>query len=149
MSEPDYADPAVEERWCEERQAQVVAYLKQQGVKHGRVGEWPAWHIAPYVSVWAVESAARADWVGWWVVCGDLPTDTISAEQIEHPREALRAIAQRWLALAGSMQRGEPHAAVKLGYAGDQAELVPLLERRGGILLTWANDDKCWGPEYD
>jgi len=148
MSEPDYNDPAMEERWCEERQAQVVDYLKQQGVKHGRVGEWPAWHIAPYVSLWAIESAARSDWVGWWVVCGDLPTDYISAENTEHPRLALRAVAKRWLDLAARMQRGEA-PPVTLGHAGSDAELMALLERRGGILLSWAADDKCWGPEYD
>lgn len=149
MSEPDYDDPAVEERWCEERRAQVVAYLKQQGVKHGRVGEWPAWHIAPYASLWAIESAAQPDWVGWWVVCGDLPTDYISSAKAEHPRDALRAIAQRWVEVSAGMQRGETHPTIKIGHPGDQAELAPLLQRRGGILLSWANDDQCWGPEYD
>jgi hypothetical protein len=149
MSEPDYDDPAVEERWCEQRQAEVVDYLKQQGVKHGRVGEWPAWHIAPYVSLWAIESAARPDWVGWWAVCGDLPTDTISADSAEHPRDALRAIAKRWLDVAARAKRGEPHPTITIGDPDKQAELLPLLERRGGILLAWANDDGCWGPEYD
>jgi hypothetical protein len=149
MSEPDYADPAVEERWCEERRAQVLAYLQHQGIKHGRVGEWPAWHIAPYASIWAIESAARSDWVGWWVVCGDLPTDSISADQIEHPRDALRAIAQRWLDVAAHTKRGESHPTIRIGTAGSEAELMPLLERRGAILLKWSNDDACWGPEYD
>lgn len=149
MSEPDYNDPAVEQRWCEERQADVADYLKQQGVKHGRVGEWPAWHIAPYVSLWAIESAARPDFVGWWAVSGDLPTDYISADNADHPRDALRAIAKRWLDMATRMQSGQAHPTIKLGHAGNQAELAPLLERRGGILLNWANDDQCWGPEYD
>lgn len=149
MSDPDYDDPAVEERWCAERQAQVVAFLKQQGVKHGRVGEWPAWHIAPYVSLWAIESANDPDWVGWWVVCGDLPTDYICADNAEHPRLALRAIARRWLEVAACMKRGETHPTIQLGHAGSQAELMALLERRGGILLSWAGNDQCWGPEYD
>jgi hypothetical protein len=149
MSEPDYDDPAVEERWCNERQAQVIEYLQQAGLKHGRVGEWPAWHIAPYVSIWAIESAARPDWVGWWVICGDLPTDIISSDKFEHPRDALRAIAQRWLDIAAFMKRGETHPAAKVGTAFNQAELMPLLEKRGAILLNWSNEDACWGPEYD
>ena len=52
---PDYEDPAFEEQWCEARRAEVAAYLEREGVvhgrMHGRIGEWPAWHVAPYVSV--------------------------------------------------------------------------------------------------
>jgi hypothetical protein len=59
-----YDDPAVEERWCESRRVEVVDYLRREGVGHRRVGEWPAWHVAPYVSVWAVESRTRPGWVG-------------------------------------------------------------------------------------
>ncbi len=87
----DYDDPAIEEQWCQERRAQVEAYLQHQRVEHGRVGEWPAWHVAPHVSLWAIESKVRPDWVGWWAICGDLPTDYVSAANIKHPREAVRA----------------------------------------------------------
>jgi hypothetical protein len=149
MNEPDYQDPAVDERWCQERHAQVLAYLQTQKIAHGRVGEWPAWHMAPFVSIWAIESAARPDWVGSWVVCGDLPTDTISADQYEHPRDALRAIATRWLEVAAYMRRGEPHPTIRIGPSYPPEELMPILERRGAILLKWANDEACWGPEYD
>jgi hypothetical protein len=46
-----------EEKWCFSRLEDVQNYLEREGVKHGRVGEWPAWHLQPYVSVWAIESA--------------------------------------------------------------------------------------------
>jgi len=57
-----------EERWCEERRAEVAEYLRGEGVSHGRVAAWPAWHLAPHVSVWAIASPAQS--IGWWVVCG-------------------------------------------------------------------------------
>lgn len=128
---------------------EVTEYLQRQGVTHGRVGEWPAWHIAPYVSIWAIESAARPEWVGWWVICGDLPTDYISADKIKHPREAMRAIAQRWLEVPEYMAHGESHPTIRIGTPENQAELSPLLRSRGETLLGWSNDDSCWGPEYD
>lgn len=149
MSEPNYDAPATEERWCEERQAQVIEYLREQGVKHGRIGEWPAWHVAPHVSIWAIQSADRAAWVGWWVICGDLPTDYISAEKIKHPREAMRSIAQRWVEVSGYMKSGNQHPTIKIGSLDNRAELAPLLEKRGALLLQWASDDSHWGPEYD
>ena len=149
MSALDFDDPAVEEQWCDERRAQVTAYLEQQGVKHGRVGEWPAWHVAPHVSIWAVEGAERPEWVGWWVICGDLPTDYISADKIKHPREAMRAIAQRWVEVSDCVKRGEKHPTIQVGRAEDQAELAPLLEARRNLLLQWTSEDAHWGPEYD
>jgi Domain of unknown function (DUF4826) len=108
---PDYNDPAVEEQWCAERRAEVTAYLQRERVDHGRVGEWPAWHVAPYVSIWAIESKQRPGWVGWWAICGDLPTDYVSAETIKEPRDAVRSIAEvaRASATHGDRQESSRH----------------------------------------
>ena len=58
-------DPTDEEKWCAERRAQVTEYLDREGAKYGRIGEWPAWHLAPYVSIWAIESKrVPIPWVG-------------------------------------------------------------------------------------
>jgi hypothetical protein len=140
----NYDDPAVEERWCDERRGQVIAYLKKERVDHGRVGEWPAWHVAPYVSVWAIESKKAPDWVGWWAICGDLPTDYVSSAGISHPREAVRAIGQRWRELVPYLERGERHPTVTLGMPENQTELAPLLKARSDLLLDWVNDDNMW-----
>jgi Domain of unknown function (DUF4826) len=141
---PEYDDSAREEQWCEERRAQVIAYLQGERVEHGRVGEWPAWHVAPYVSIWAIESKKRPDWIGWWVICGDVPTDYISAAEIKHPREAMRAIAQNWRDQAKLMASGERDADIYIGEPKNWASLAPLLETRASMLLEWANDDSLW-----
>ena len=68
MDEPDYDDPEFEERSCKQQNARVENYLRSQGVEHGRVGEWPAWHVVPYVAVWAIESRVRPGSIGWWAI---------------------------------------------------------------------------------
>jgi hypothetical protein len=45
----NYEDPEIEEKWCAERRSEVVSYLISERVEHGEIGEWPAWHLAPYV----------------------------------------------------------------------------------------------------
>jgi hypothetical protein len=87
---PEYDEPNVEDAWCNERRAEVAAYLVAQRVLHREVGDWPAWHLAPYVSVWAIESAVEPGSMGWWVISGDLPTDYASSDGLPDPREALR-----------------------------------------------------------
>lgn len=143
----NYDDPAQEEKWCDERRGEVAAYLRNEGVSHGRIGEWPAWHVAPYVSIWAIESAARPEWVGWWVICGDLPTDYVSADTIKHPRDAMRAISKRWLEVSGYMSRGEKHPTVNIGSPDTWPTLGPLLGSRAETLARWANDDSAWDDE--
>ena len=138
---PDWDDPAVEEEWCAERRAEVEAYLQREGIDHGRIGEWPAWHVAPYVSAWAIESKARPEWVGWWVICGDLPTDHISSAGARCPRDAVRAIAKEWLELAGYMERGELHRDSRLGRPEDWPSLAPMLRSRAELLLAWEGSD--------
>jgi Domain of unknown function (DUF4826) len=140
----DYDNPAIEEQWCQERRAEVEQYLRREGVGHGRVGEWPAWHVAPYVSIWAIESQVRPDWVGWWVICGDLPTDYVSAANIKHPREAVRAFAERWREQARLMASGDRAPGIQIGRPEDWLLLSRLLKSRVSMLLEWVNDDALW-----
>ncbi len=145
MKSQDYDDPTLEEQWCNERRAQVEEYLKRERVTHGRIGEWPAWHVTPYVSIWAIESAKSPDMVGWWVICGDLPTDYVSSKKIKHPRDALRAIAEEWLEISDYMRRGEEHPTSNIGTRKSWYELEPLLKSRAEQLLRWAKDNTLWG----
>jgi Domain of unknown function (DUF4826) len=141
---PDYHHPAVEAQWCAERRAEVTTYLQREHVDHGRVGERPAWHVAPHVSVWAIESEKSPGWVGWWVICGDLPTDYVSAETIKHPREAVRAIAEEWREQARLMANVNRHPDTRIGRPEDRASLAPLLAARASKLLELADDDSVW-----
>ena len=143
----NYDDPAQEEKWCEERRGEVATYLRNEGVSHGRIGEFPAWHVAPYVSIWAIESAARPEWMGWWVICGDLPTDYVSADTIKRPRDAMRAISKRWLEVSGYMSRGEKHPTVNIGSPDTWPTLGTLLSSRAETLDRWVNDDSAWDDE--
>ena len=150
MSEPDYDDPLVEERWCTAQQKIVADYLRSQEVKHGRIGEWPAWHVAPYVSIWAIESFARPEWIGWWVICGDLPADYISSADVQppqHPRKAVRVFAQNWLELDKAWREGREIENTRIGDPSSREELGPLLESRAKLLMEWADDDSLWEEE--
>ncbi len=149
MDALDWDDPAVEEHWCGERRQIVTEYLAKEGLKHGEVGEWPAWHTAPYVSLWAIESLAAPGHVGWWVICGDLPTDYASAATVKHPRTALLAFADTWKEVAACMRKGDPHPDVRVGPLKPNPELTALLENRSELLRRFAQDDDLWGPDYD
>ncbi len=138
--------PSEDERWCEERRRQVTEYLRHEGLRHGRIGEWPAWHLAPHVSIWAIESVAAPGLVGWWAICGDGPTDYMTAGRVRHPREALRAFAARWAEIASYMERGEPHPTIDMGSPRTWQELWPLLGERAELLRASADDDSVWQP---
>jgi hypothetical protein len=147
MPKLDYDDPDVEERWCNEQQKIVADYLRSQKVKHGRIGEWPAWHVAPYASIWAIESLARPEWIGWWVICGDLPTDYISSADVkpaQHPRKAMRVFAQNWLKLVEAWKDGGEVENYRIAASSSHEELAPLLEARARLLMEWADNDSLW-----
>ena len=150
MPKPDYDDPEVEERWCFEQQKIVADYLRSQKLKHGRIGEWPAWHIAPCASIWAIESLERPEWIGWWAICGDLPTDYISSADVktpQHPRKAMLVFAQNWLEVVDAWKDGREIENTRIGNASSREELEPLLESRAKLLMEWANEDSFWEEE--
>jgi hypothetical protein len=146
MTKPDYDDPGVDERWCDEQRAAVCTYLRSQRV-NGRVGEWPAWHVAPYASIWAIESLARPEWIGWWVISGDLPTDYISSADVsppQHPRKAMMVFAKNWLQVIKAWKDGRELENTRIGDPGSHEDLAPLLESRAKLLMEWVEDDSLW-----
>jgi hypothetical protein len=140
----DWDTPEAEEQWCQERRAEVAGYLAREEVPHGRIGDWPAWFLVPYVSLWAIESSEHPGEVGWWAICGDLPCDYLSAEAATHPREAVRAIAERWQLAAGHMESGLPLPGFSVGSPEEWPTLAPLLASRAGLLLQIVADDEAW-----
>jgi hypothetical protein len=124
--------------------------LALQGVQHGRIGDWPAWHVAPCASIWAIESLVRPEWIGWWVLSGDLPTDYISSADVQPPqipRKAIRAIAERWLKQVEAWNAGRDYEGIRIGGGHSHKELAPLLESRAKLLMEWWNDDSFWEQE--
>jgi hypothetical protein len=141
---PDYDDPEIEAQWCTERRQEVTDYLRREGLAHGEISAEPAWHVAPYVSVWAVESTATPGATGWWAVSGDMPNDYVSASKASNPREAVRAIATLWQEAAQYMARGEKHPTFRIGSGEQDKELAPMLASRAELLLEWVSDPQAW-----
>lgn len=145
----DYDNPETEERWCAEQRTAITRYLDGEGLRHGRIGEWPAWHVAPYVSVWAIESAAMPEAMGWWGITGDLPTDYVSAAQVDHPRRALQTVARRWLMACDAVAAGRHPEGMSISGHDAAPQLIPLLRSRAAILLDWAEDESLWTDDEE
>lgn len=131
---------ADEEAWCAKRRMAVIEYLRGQRLDHGAVGEVPAWFVAPYVSIWAIESLKSPGWVGWWVISGDLPTDYCSAQDCRHPRLAMKRFAEEW---TSAIEQTHPGDAT-IGETGLSVSLLPLLKTRADLLLKFSADDNLW-----
>jgi hypothetical protein len=144
MSEPDFKSPEFLEPWFEEQRSETQAYLQKEGAVTGDVGERPAWYMAPYVAVWAIESWKSPDWVGWWVISGDLPTDYLSSQGVGSPRDAVRAFAKRWSTFVTSARAGETTGDYSLGSEVPSSELCDLLEGRAELLSELSEDESVW-----
>ena len=130
--------------WISEKRDELLGYLARERLEHGAIAPEPYWFVAPYVSVWGIGSVQAPGRVGWWAVCGDHPTDYISAGGLAAPREVLRAIGERWIEVSSYMLRGRPHPTVTIGRPEDWPNLGDLLSRRARTFLEWANDDSVW-----
>ena len=145
MNSIDYDDPEVEEQWCQSMREKVMAYLAAEGLGQAAVGEWPAWHIAPYASIWAIESLKRPNFVGWWAVAGDIPCDYISAQDASGPRQAMRAIASRWKEMVPYLLRGENHPDIHMGDTPETRMMLgEILSSRVECFLEWVADPEIW-----
>lgn len=144
MNSQDWDDEALIESWCEEQHTVAAEYLARQPVQFGQLGDWPAWHVAPFVAVWAVESVKAPGQVGWWVISGDLPIDYASGDGVPEPRAAVAVFSERWADAASAMERGEEPLEITVGRPENVTELSALLRTRAQILAGWVRDESVW-----
>ena len=79
--------------------------------------------------------------VGWWAICGDLPTDYCSAgADCRHPRLAVKKIAEEWRDAVSAIKPGD----TTIGDTDLSVSLAPLLEARTKMLLEFAADPNIW-----
>ena len=143
---PDHEFTEAEElAWVAEQRAAVVDHLQQEQIKHGEIGEWPAWYAQPYLAIFALESAVEPGYMGYWVICGDLPTDVVTfSEEIDDPRKAMNHFADTWSEVADQMLKGKPHPDVKIGTPDEWPELGKHLKPRAIMLKKIVEDDENW-----
>lgn len=144
MESNDPFDAAAEEAWVAEQRQTIADYLRSEGVQHGKIGEWPAWHVQPYLAIFAIESFVAPGRMGWWAICGDCPTDYLSFADANHPSEAMRQFGTQWKEQSTLMLRGEAHSKISIGKPDQWPELGHLLQRRAELLLSCADDDSIW-----
>jgi hypothetical protein len=137
-------DAAALEAWVAEQRSTVADYLRREGLQHGAIGEWPAWHLQPYVAILAIESFVAPGRMGWWAISGDVPTDYVSFGGADHPREVMRHFAHQWAEISSFMLRGEPHPDTTIGTPDQWPKLGDLLHRRAELLRRYADDDSIW-----
>jgi hypothetical protein len=136
-----------EENWLAEERRKVEEYLEFEGCRHGGVADWPTVHVYPDFALWPVQSTRHTGSMGWWVISGDVPTDYMSTEDGEHPRDALRHFSNQWSDVAEHMRRGKEHPVYKFGSAADWPDLAPQLQLRADALSDCADDDEVWAEE--
>jgi Domain of unknown function (DUF4826) len=136
--------PDDRDRWNTDCRQRASDYLKGIGISHGRIGEIPAWSLAPHVSLWAIESGKASGKVGWWAICGDCPTDYVSCTGDRTPRSAIEQFATRWQEAAVALARGEQHPDFVIGDPENAREVAPLLAARAELLRKFALDDALW-----
>jgi len=132
------------EQWVEKERGGVEAYLEAQGIGSPTVGPWPAFEMAPYFAIWAVESKRQAGKIGWWAFSGDCPTDYVSEDGKCHPRNALKLLLKQWSSYIPQMKTGKQPHQVKFGSGSNLEELGGLLEARVSLLTEWLADDSLW-----
>jgi hypothetical protein len=132
------------DRWVDEERGHVERYLVHHGIDSPTVGPWPAFEMAPYFAIWAVESHLQPGSIGWWAFSGDCPADFVAEDGNCHPRNALRLLLERWEASIPYMKAGVQPPGVKFGEDDQLKLLAGLLETRIEIYTEWLENDELW-----
>lgn len=138
MNERDF------ENWVTQQREQVIQYLQAQNILHQGVGTWPAFEIAPYFAIWAIQSNISQGQIGWWAFSGDIPTDYISGQNITDPRQALGHLLKTWQEYIPHLKHGLNPPGIEIGTDKNRKELGALLVRRIQLLTKYYEDADIW-----
>jgi hypothetical protein len=79
--------------WVREQYQRANKYLAEQGVLFDSVVTEESRYLAPYVAVWKIKSIEGKY---YWVISGDVPSDTIPYASEKNAQDTLRAFSMRW-----------------------------------------------------
>lgn len=149
----DYDDPEILAEWLEEQREHVVEYLANEEATFDCieycVPDEPDFDVAPYLAVWPVMHPDNPDYVQYWVISGDLPTDYVSSRDAADAREVLLHFSESWAEVAACMRVGQEHPSITMAPPEMWPTLAPLLEARSEILREYAEDDSIWEEEEE
>jgi hypothetical protein len=128
--------------WASVQRQRVLAYLASQKVEHAGVSLEPRWFLSPYVAIWAVRSKSIPEFIGWWAISGDLPTDYLTCEDQRDSGDILLSFARQWKVVAAKMAAGDHLPGYRIGPIDKAKELAPLLLARVELLEDFASTMK-------
>jgi hypothetical protein len=137
-----------ERLWCAVQRRAAVECLADAGIKPGSIPDMPEWHLSPCLSLWLIEAGRGDRATGWWVICGELPSDLFPAIAVFGPRNAMHAFGMRWLEAVSCLERGEPHPVLRACPPDDAGGFAAMLRSRADFLVSWSEDDMCWDIDY-
>lgn len=144
INDMDFEDTEVLEAWIASQRSIVLEYLQHENIPNGGIFDEPDFCLAPHIAIWPVLNSDDPETIGFWVISGDLPTDFVSSEIAEDPREVLRHFGNSWSEVAEHMAAGKPHPTINIAPPEEWPEIAPLLAERAEILLEIADDDEIW-----
>ena len=139
-----YADPAVLEAWWTQCREKLGKQLAADGIIHGSFGSEPLSYCPGVACVCSVDLPNQPGTVGWWAICGDMPTAYVSAALIPDPRAFLQAISRRCQDAIDAIERGNPPIELAGSNPNNWPMIISLLRYQADILTGWAKDDAAW-----
>jgi len=116
--------------WLTERRKDIRAYYHRQAIVHGGIPREPMWCQIPFSSVWLVKSIGTPGFHGWYVVCGDHPTDLVGMGTLEGTAEILEYFASKWWRAAQLLLDGEDYPDFHIERIEDRPKIGELVKDR-------------------
>ncbi len=122
------------EAWVREQYQTATKFLANKGLVTDSVTVEASRYIAPLVAIWKLKTI---DGRWYWVICGDLPTDSIDLNMAENAKEAMRHFSMKWQLQAENILKNEEATAEQSSYA-------KLLVGRAEGLYQLVNQEQLW-----
>ncbi len=138
------SEEAQEQVWLREELSRITEYFRAEGLtppQNLQVG----FSLAPKLALWSETSPDGSRQI--WVIAGDCPTDYLLFDRVLDARAAMAEFAAHWAKVSSAMKQGRQHPTTRIGDPKNPSELRDLgemLERRAGILKSFAQRDDIW-----
>ena len=120
--------------WVREQFQKANKFLAENGVLFDSVTTEESRYLMPYLAVWKIRAM---DGKQYWVISGDLPTDSTSVDNAADAKDVLRHFAMHWQLKAENLINAE-------GADDSQKAFGALLINRAESLFAMQNTPDLW-----
>ncbi len=129
--------------WTQTQLLDVANHCLRHGWQLSHISEGQSRVLNPIVSVWKVSVNSTKEMKSLWIITGDLPIDSVPADNVANAREAILAFSRKFIRRAQALKQDNENFAIE-----EKTKMQRLVKAAADLLVLY-HESNLWAESAD